>query len=194
MSNTASAAVYAKALYQACTERGDETACYQFALQFEKAFLLGAPLKAFLSSPSVTQQQREFFLDQIMPEKYMFCLRSAVKLMCRHSLGPQIPDMLAAFIQLYQATHQILPIKAVTAVPLSQRLQNKLSGTLQHCFGKTIALTWQTNPACIGGIRLYVQGRLIDATLQTRLAKIADALAGAPVFPKNFTSENEELV
>lgn len=194
MSKTASAAAYAKALYQACTERGSETACYKFALQFKEAFLQDSPLKAFLSSPRIVRQQREEFLDQIMPAKDMFCLRSTIKLMCSNSLGPQIPDMLAAFIRLYQAEHCILPIKAVTAVPLSQSLQNKLADSLQQRFGKTIALTCQTNAACIGGIRLYVQGQLIDATVKARLANIAEELAGAPVFSKNFTLENEELV
>lgn len=194
MSNNVSTIAYAKAMYQICIEHGDEEACYKFAIQLKEAFLQNDTLQLFLSSPRITHRHREDFLNRIMPTKDMFALRSTIKFMCYNFLAAQVPHTISAFIHLYQSEHKILPIKAVTAVPLSQNEQNKLSNILYKRFGKKIELSCQTDLSCIGGVKLYVQGQLIDGTLQTRLEKLHEDLIGATVFFENFTRDNEELI
>ena len=70
---------------------------------------------------------------------------------------------------LFNEDNGILPVKAVTAVPLTAEQTKKLCDKLQKNTGKTIELINVVDPACIGGVRLDYDGKRMDDTVQHRL-------------------------
>lgn len=59
-----------------------------------------------------------------------------------------------------------------SAVPLSQDQRNTVSARLQAQYGAGLDLTFQPNPALIGGLRIRVGSDVYDGSIQGRLAEL----------------------
>lgn len=106
--------------------------------------------------------------------------------------SPDVAPIIQSFIQVLHERHMISKaerviddfrlyansiagIEAVTAEtvhPLSERELSELTTKLKNALGKTIALTQQTNPALLGGVRLRVGDTIIDGSLAGRLEQL----------------------
>ena len=80
------------------------------------------------------------------------------------------------FRQQYHRDNGILPVTAVTGLPLSPHLRQKLAAKLSAVTGKTILLECRVDPACLGGIRLELADAQVDGTLRHRLDEIGTML------------------
>ena len=69
-----------------------------------------------------------------------------------------------------------MEVCAVTAVPMSDALKDKLLQKLQTVLGKTVELSCRVDPACMGGVLLELPGRQLDGTVKQRLDNLATAL------------------
>ena len=70
----------------------------------------------------------------------------------------------------------ILPVVAVTKLPLSDELRRKLTDKLSVVTGKTIDLECRVDPECLGGVRLELDGIQVDGTVRHRLDEIRKLL------------------
>jgi F0F1-type ATP synthase delta subunit len=70
---------------------------------------------------------------------------------------------------MYNTDNGILPVKAVTAVPLTEDQAGRLSAKLEKLIGKRIELINAVDPRCVGGVRLDYDGKRVDDTVQHRL-------------------------
>ena len=57
----------------------------------------------------------------------------------------------------------------MTAVPMNKTLTAKLQDRLAAVTGKRIELSCRVDPACLGGVRLEMDGLQLDGTVQLRL-------------------------
>ena len=69
-----------------------------------------------------------------------------------------------------------MPVRAVTAVPLTQTQTQKLREKLEKLTGKTVELENRVDPECLGGVRLDYNGMRVDGTVQNRLDSIRGLL------------------
>ena len=76
------------------------------------------------------------------------------------------------FRQQYNQDNGILPVTAVTKLPLSDELRRKLTEKLSSVTGKTIELECRVDPECLGGVRLDLGGMQVDGTVRHRLNEI----------------------
>ena len=82
-----------------------------------------------------------------------------------------------AYEDQYNLDNGILPVQAVTAVPITQAQCKKLTEKLQGLTGKTVRLYNRIDPACMGGVRLEYDGKQVDGTVKNRLDTIGDLLS-----------------
>ena len=86
------------------------------------------------------------------------------------------PECCDSYEEQYNLDKGILPVRAVTAVPLSEEQTGKLTKKLSDMTGKTIKLEKRVDPECIGGVRLDFDGRRLDNTVAHRLEAIGSLL------------------
>ena len=70
----------------------------------------------------------------------------------------------------------ILPVRAVTAVALTESQAQKLTEKLQKLTGKTVELENFVDPSVLGGVRLDYDGKRVDGTVKNRLDSIRELL------------------
>ena len=71
-----------------------------------------------------------------------------------------------------------LCVLAVTAVPMSAALTDKLRGKMEQVTGKKVELKCSVDPSIMGGIVVKVNNEQFDTSLRTRLEELAARLTG----------------
>ena len=67
---------------------------------------------------------------------------------------------------------------AVTAVPMSAALTDKLRSKMEQVTGKKVELKCSVDPSIMGGIVVKVNNEQFDTSLRTRLEELAARLTG----------------
>ena len=81
-----------------------------------------------------------------------------------------------AYTRHYNEDHNILSVRAVTAVPLTDKQAQALTQKLTRMTGKTILLDNRVDATCLGGVRLDYDGRRLDDTICHRMESIRELL------------------
>ena len=113
----------------------------------------------------------EAFRDRVHPYVLNF-----LKVLTEKGYAREFNDCFISFEKQYHIDNDILPIKAVSAVPLSEEQTAKLIAKLSSITGKNIKLTKEVMPECKGGVRLDFEGKRLDDTILKRLTDINQML------------------
>ena len=87
-----------------------------------------------------------------------------------------IHEMREAYKEQYYFENNIAEVCAVTAVPMSDALRDRLKNKMQAVTGRQVVLETSVDPAIIGGIVVKVNNEQFDTSLRTRLSEIAARL------------------
>ncbi|MBQ7567094.1 MAG: ATP synthase F1 subunit delta [Oscillospiraceae bacterium] len=173
---TAVAAVYGGALYDLAVEEG-KTEAYLAQLGLFRALWEENPdLSALLSSRAIPRAERLAVLDRCFSGSAEPYLLNWLKILCEKDAIRRLPDCIRQFELRYNADHGIAEVTAVSAVPLKDAQKTALTEKLAAQTGKQPRVTYRTDPAVLGGMRLEMDGTELDGTVRGRLDRIADEL------------------
>ena len=85
-------------------------------------------------------------------------------------------DCCDSFAALYNQDNGILPVTAVTAVPMTDKQVAALTMKLQQITGKRIELVSKLDPNVLGGMRLDYDGKRVDDTVAHRMDAVRNML------------------
>jgi len=94
----------------------------------------------------------------------------------RQRLG-LLPRILQIFQELYNKERGIVVADVITAVPLDEAHQRRVTEQLARMTGKTVDIRMHHDPRILGGLVARIGDELIDASVATRLASLAERLA-----------------
>ena len=168
--------VYGGALYDLAK---DENLTDQFQQQLDvldQSFAQEPAFVRLLSSPSLSKPERcqvieDSFRSNLHPYMVNFLKILTEKGYIRHFSG-----CCKVYRDRYNTDNGILPVTAVTAIPLSDALRKKLADKLTTVTGKRIELTCKVDPDCLGGVRLDYDGKRLDDTVSHRLDSVRSLL------------------
>ena len=168
--------VYGGSLYDLALDENltkqllDELACLDQAFIQEPDFVRLLASVA-LSKPERCQVVEDSFRNHFHPYVVNFLKILVEKGYIRHFSG-----CCKVYRDRYNADNGILPVTAVTAIPLSDALRQKLTDKLATVTGKSIELTCKVDPDCLGGVRLDYDGKRLDDTVSHRLDAVRSLL------------------
>ena len=169
--------VYGESLYELAKEEnltqeiGGQLKVLQQSFREEPDFV------RLLSSPNLTKAERCQILDESFRDKVHPYLLNFLKILTEKGYIRQFSACCAAYGEHYDQDNGILPVTAVTAVPLSAQQAEKLTGKLSQLTGKTVRLANRVEPGVLGGIRLDYSGNRLDDTVEHRLAAVREMLS-----------------
>lgn len=173
---TETAKVYGDALYDLTVSEGltegtlGELRALDAAFSGEPAFL------TLLSTPSISKEERSQVLDRSFRGKLSPYTLNFLKLLTQRDKIREFSGCCKAFTARYYADNGILPVRAVSAVPISPALRERLEQKLRTVTGKQVEMTYLVDPACLGGVRLDMDGEQLDGTVRRRLDDIRSQL------------------
>ena len=170
---TGAAVHYGDALFELAGAEGcdgrilEELDAVAALLRAEPAYL------RVLDAPTLRREERCALLDEAFGGRVHPYLLNTLKLMAERGLAKGFFDAAAQYRKQYNGAHGILEARAVTAVPLSEGLRDRLAT------GKEIRLTCAVDGALLGGVRLELEGKELDGTVRHRLDALRRALLRA---------------
>lgn len=170
--------VYGQALYSLAREEGLDDKILAELDMLNRCFAQEPDYLRLLSAATLSKQERCRIVDDGFRGKIQPYVLNFLKILTERGYARHFPDCCGAYRACYNQAHGILPVTAVTAVPLSQAQSRRLQEKLAAITGKTIALSNQVDAGCMGGVRLNYDGRQLDDTVAHRLDAVRRALRG----------------
>ena len=99
-----------------------------------------------------------------------------LKLLCERNILGEYAGCCEEYTRRYHADHNIAEATVISAVALSEAQAAALQKKLEQISGKNVYLTQRTDPSVIGGIRVELEGRELDGTVQGRLSGLSRKL------------------
>ena len=168
--------VYGEAMYDLAK---DENLVEQFRQELnvlDEAFAQEPAFVRLLSSPNLSKAERcQVIEDSFRSNLHPYVL-NYLKILTEKGYIRHFSGCCKVFRDRYNADNGILPVTAVTAVPMSDALRQKLADKLTAITGKTIDLSCRVDPECLGGVRLDYDGKRLDDTVSHRLDAVRGVL------------------
>ena len=168
--------VYAQALYSLAKEEDcSKTVLHELQI-LAQAFDAAPEFLRLLAAPNLSKEERCNILDESFRGKVQPYVLNFLKILTEKGYMRHFSGCCRLFKQQYNEDHGILPVVAVTKLPLSDELRRKLADKLSEVTGKTVSLECRVDPECLGGVRLELDGIQVDGTIRHRLQEIRKLL------------------
>ena len=125
-----------------------------------------------LCEPSVAKRERLGLIEQAFGGQITQYHLNFLMILCEKGLMREYIRCARAFERCYNRDHGILEAVVTSAVALSREQAAALKDRLEQREGKKIRLTERVDPRILGGLRVEVDGRLLDGTIENRLNAI----------------------
>ena len=173
---TEAASVYGEALYALAKDENKSDMMLAQLKVLNESFNQEPDFLRLLSAPNLSKIERKGILDTCFKGKADPYLLNFLKILMEKGYIRQFSSCVQVFCELYNEDHGIMPVSAVTAIPLTDSQKEKLAAKLAKITGKQIELINTIDPACIGGIRLDYDGKRVDDTIIHRLDAMSNML------------------
>ena len=167
---------YANALYDLAAEEKLTGEILQQLQLLNTVFSEEPAFLRLLSAPNVPKQERCDIVDKSFRGKVHPYVLNFLKLLTERSYARYFSDCCKAYEERYNMDNGIMPVCAVTAIPLQPDQFARLTEKLQTITGKTVKLHNRVEPSCLGGVRLTYDGKQVDGTVKNRLDAIGKLL------------------
>lgn len=168
--------VYGEALYSLAKEEGISEDILKDLQVLRKSFSDEPKFLLLLAAPNLSKEERCQILDNSLRGHVQPYVLNFMKILTERGYARQFFQCCETYETQYHEDHGILPVKAVTAIPLSKEQTEKLTKKLSDITGKTVIIKNQVDADCIGGVRLDFDGKRLDDTVAHRLEAIGGLL------------------
>jgi ATP synthase F1 delta subunit len=168
--------VYGTALYEAAAESGKTDAFVKSVEAMREIFKAQPEFFLLLRMPSVTPQERKdlaarVFEGRIEPE----LLNLLYVLVDKRRIG-QFDGIARAFIKEAAAKEGVSRGTVESAAELTKKQVKRLEEETGKLLRRNVRLEPEVNPQLIGGVRIYVDGKLIDASIRRKLDELKEQI------------------
>jgi ATP synthase F1 delta subunit len=163
--------VYARALFESAKENGVLDEVQQQLAIWSDALGENKNLQTFFFSPRFTSAEKKDAIRRIIvggDERFLNFLELLAE---RHRL-PVTFRIRRSFDELWREEHKLLPVEVTSAVELDESLVRSIGERIEERTGRRIELTSRVDPNIIGGLVLRVGNKVLDASVQGRLARL----------------------
>ncbi|MCD7784886.1 MAG: ATP synthase F1 subunit delta [Oscillospiraceae bacterium] len=167
---------YGSALYSVAMSENLTEEVYNELTELEDVFANEPEYLKLLSAANVAKEERLSLVDDCLGGKVHPYVLNFMKLLAEKSIAMHYSDCVKAYRERYYFDNGIMPVTAVTAVPLSDSQSKRLTDKIASLSGKKIILTNKVDPSCLGGVKLSYDSKQIDGTVSHRLKEVSELL------------------
>lgn len=174
---TQTARVYGGSLYELAAEEAlTDTIRVQMS-DVQDLFRDNPDYLALLTEPSIAKEERTGLIETAFGSCAERYLVSFLKLLCEKGILREFEGCCEEYTRRYNADHNIAEAVVTSAVALTEEQTAALKAKLEKQTGKTIVLKQRVDPSVVAGLRVELEGKQLDGTVQGRMAGISRKLA-----------------
>jgi F-type H+-transporting ATPase subunit delta len=129
-----------------------------------------------IGDPNVDDQALESLILGILGDRLDGAGRNLVQVLVQNGRLELVPNIQALFDELKREHEGVLEAKIISAQPVGDEQIRPLLSALERKYGRKVTAQVEVDPELIGGARILVGDKVIDATVRGRLDAMAAAL------------------
>ena len=173
---TKTARIYGTSLYDLAVEEGLEEQLLEEIQALRVLFWENPDYLKLLQEPSIAKEERLGLIDQSLGGQVQHYLVNFVKLLCERGILREFAGCCEEYTRRYDVSHDIVSAMVTSAVELSEQQKNALHDKLEQISHKTVRMQTRVDAGVIGGLRVELDGKLLDGTVSSRLNGISRKL------------------
>jgi len=177
MSTRASAARYAKALFDVAIAESTPEQIERELTAFSEVIRGHADLQQVLVSPAVPAARKGAvvaqLLDRLQPSSPV---RKLLLLLAERDRLELVPDLVSVYHERVMEQQQVVQAEVTTAEPIPVEQAAQLQQRLGRSLGRTVTLTTNVDPSLIGGMVTRIGSTVYDGSVATQLAALRQRL------------------
>lgn len=170
---TQTARLYGGSLYELAAEEKLTDTMMEQMLEIRKIFRENPDYIRLLSEPSIPKKERTDLVEEAFGAQAERYLVNFIKLLCERNILMEYAGCCEEFVRRYNADHNIAEAVVTSAVSLSGDQMKALKEKLEKISGKKISLTQRRDASVVAGLRVELEGKLLDGTVRSRLSGIS---------------------
>ncbi|MEE1356473.1 MAG: ATP synthase F1 subunit delta [Clostridia bacterium] len=163
---------YGCALYDIAQELGEEEKYLSQIRQLDALLSAYPEYVRLLSVPNITVAERISMIDESFGGRCEEYICSFLKIMIERGYARELRGCFAEFEKLYYERHGILKAYVQSAVSLTDEQCEALREKLQSYSKKSVELSTKVVPSLIGGIRVELDGKLLEGSVRAGLDRL----------------------
>lgn len=169
---TKTARLYGGSLYDLAAEEKLTEALMEELEAVREVFKDNPEYQKLLAEPSIPKAERVGLLDKAFAGQVQTYLLNFLKLLCENGILREFNDCHREFKRRYYEDHNIAEAVVTSAVALDSSQAAALKAKLEALSSKTIILTQRTDSRVIGGLKVELEGKQLDGSLEGRLTSM----------------------
>ena len=167
---------YAEALFELAVQ-ADATQETSEGVETVISALMQMPeYRALLASPAISKEERLAALDTAFRGKIPDILLAILRMMVSRGHVSALDGMARDYEELARGYRGESMAVVTSAVPLKEAETVALRAKLEKKLARNIVLQCRVDPALIGGVRVEVDGRVIDGSIRNKLDEIKEVM------------------
>jgi F-type H+-transporting ATPase subunit delta len=166
---------YAEAVFKLAVE-GNALSAWSDAIANIDGVVADSRVQACISDPKVSAQQLEGLVLGVVGDKISGDARNFVQVLVQNSRLDLMPLIREHFEALKREKEGVLEAKIISALPMSDEQIKQLVAQLEAKHQRKVTVQVETDASLIGGVKIVVGDKVIDATVRGKLDAMAAAL------------------
>ena len=163
---------YSQALYELACEQGAEQEYLSQLREIDAIFGEYPEYVRLLGVPNVPLRERLQLLDESFGGRCEEYILSFMKLMVERGYAYFLRECFSAYEDMFLHRHGIVRAHVRTARPLDEKRLESLRVKLEAYSHKKVEMDLTVDPKLIGGIRVELDGQLLEGDVKSRLERI----------------------
>jgi len=171
---------YATALADVVIQRGETEAVQKELLEWSSMISSNSLLREAFGNPTVPyEQKRNLLRELINRSRVLPTTASFLQVLLRNQRLGEIGEVNKRFARILDQRAGVVAAEVTTARTISPASVQALQGKLSSVTGKTVHLTFSTDPELIGGMIVRVGSTVYDGSVRNQLQQVERHLAGS---------------
>lgn len=167
---------YGSALFQAATEVGKVDVILDETKQVLKLFEKEDAFRGFFNDPTVSANNKKDVLKNVFDGRVSKEVLNLLCVLVDKGRAARYPNIIDAFQKLADEATGYAKGVIYSVTPLTEEQKSKFESQSQKLLGAKVVLENRLEPSLIGGVRILIDGKIIDASIKKRLDDLASTL------------------
>lgn len=172
--------LYAQALIELADEQGQLDAVADEVAQLGNLLHDDADLNTLLETPALSTDERAGLLQRLFDGKVSDVLYKLLQVMNLKGRVNELPALVASFAELMDDRNGVVAVDAYVAAPMDAATLERVKAELGTALGgKTVKLEEHIDESLIGGLKVKIGDKLVDASVASQLRAMRNKLVEA---------------
>ena len=162
---------YARALCQACLDKGNLDKIYPDLKALKGLIDHSDHFQKFLNNPAIPSKTRQTILEEIFEGKIDAFILRFILFLERKKRISFLKDVLETFEEFYLKEKNTLKVTFITPWELLKEELQSVRKTLESKFNKSILINEKIDPSILGGFKICIHDTILDYTMASQLQK-----------------------